>query len=84
MKSEIYDALAALNRGADMQLESLAILETQGILKPDYVEYRKQIIEEARSVLNYSICNVLGTSEAKESFRLEQVRMATEARLKES
>lgn len=84
MKSGIYNALAALNRGAEMQLESLTILQAEGALTPDYVEYRKQIIEETQSGINYSICTALQTSEAEDSYRFQKLRLETEARLKSS
>lgn len=84
MKSEIYNALAALNRGAELQLESLTILEAEGKLPPDYVEYQRQIIEETRAGINRSICSALQTSEAEDSYRLQQLRLKTEARLKSS
>lgn len=84
MKSEIYNALAALNRGAELQLESLTILEGEGKLASEYVEHQKQIIEETRCGINRGICNALQTSEAEDSYRFQQLRLETEARLKES
>jgi len=38
MKSEIYNALATINRGFDVALESLTILEQAGVLSNDYVQ----------------------------------------------
>jgi hypothetical protein len=82
MKSEIYNALAAINRGADLQLDSLAILQTEGKLPPDYVEYQRQIIEETRSGINSRIHDVLGANEDEDWHRFEQLRLGTEARLR--
>jgi hypothetical protein len=80
MKSEIYNALSAINRGADLQLESLAVLQTEGKLPSDYVEYQRQIIEETRSGINSRIHNVLGANEDEDWHRFEQLRLETEAR----
>jgi len=43
MKSEIYNALATINRGFDVALESLTILEQEGVLSNDYVTAAERI-----------------------------------------
>ena len=42
MKAEIYNALATLNRGFDFALESLAILEQEGVITVEYVQQQTE------------------------------------------
>lgn len=73
-KSEIYNALAALNRGVDVTLESLTIWREKGVLPADYVEEQNAMIEELRAGINHRMHNSLATTEAEDWRKFEQVR----------
>lgn len=81
MKAEIYNALADLNRGADLHLASLAKLQAEGVLPADYVDRQHTIIEETRAGNNSRIHDVLGTSEVEEWAKLGKMRLEDEERL---
>jgi len=49
MKSEIYNALAGLNRGFDAALESLKALQQEGVVAIEYVQAQTEMIEEIRA-----------------------------------
>ena len=83
MKMEIYNALAAINRGFDVTLESLTILKTEGVLTDDYVQQRTEIIEEIRAGLNHMILDKLQSREAKDWSLFGKMRIETELRLKQ-
>ena len=84
MKTQIYDALAAFNRGFDASLESLTVLQQQGLVTPEYVEYQTILAQELRAGINHRILNVLKTTEMEDWTHFAKARIETEARLKES
>ena len=84
MKAQIYDALAALNRGFDAALESLKILQSEGVVDVDYFQQKTDVAEELRAGLNNLILNKLGIRERDDLDHYGKMRSATEARLKES
>ena len=57
MKSEIYNALATLNRGFDAALESLTVLQQEGVITGDYLQQKTEVAEEMRAGLNHLILN---------------------------
>ena len=82
MKSEIYNALAAINRGFDVMLESLTILETEGLLSADYLQQQREIAEEVRAGLNHTVLGKMLVREEDDWAHFGKMRVATEARLK--
>lgn len=84
MKAEIYNALAALNRGFDMAGESLTILQQEGIITADYVQQQTEIAEEIRANINTLILNRLQIRESDDRDHFAMMRSATEARLRSS
>ena len=82
MKSEIYSALANLNRSFDVVLESLNILREQGVVSVDYVQRQTEIIEEVRSGLNGMILDRLGGREREDRQHYAKMRTTTETRLR--
>ena len=82
MKSEIYSALANLNRSFDVVLESLNILREQGVVSVDYVQRQTEIIEEVRSGLNGIILDRLGGREREDRQHYAKMRTTTETRLR--
>ena len=81
MKSEIYNALATLNRGFDAALESLTILQQEGVITPDYLQQKTEVAEEMRAGLNHLILNKLGIRERDDLDHYGKLRLTTEARL---
>jgi len=84
MKAGIYDALAALNRGFDMTLESLKVLQQEGVVTSEYVQQQMEITEENRAGINALILNRLETRERDDCDHFGKMRVTTEARLKSS
>lgn len=82
MKTEIYNALASLNRSFDVVLESLKTLREQGLLSLEYVQKKTEVVEEVRSGLNTMILNELHQREVEDRQHYAQMRRATEAQLK--
>jgi len=83
MKAEIYNALAALNRGFEVVLESLTILQNEGVLTADYVQDQTPFVEELRAGLNHLIIEKLETREAKDWGHFGRMKQTIEARMKE-
>ena len=84
MKSEIYHALATLNRGFDAALESATILQQEGVVTAGYVQQKTEIAEEMRAGLNHLILNKLGIRERDDLDHYSKMRITTEARLQSS
>ena len=84
MKTEIYDALAGLNRGFEMVLESLKMLKEQGVVNDEYVQREREITEELRADINALLLNKLQTRESDDRDHFAKMRANTEARLKSS
>jgi len=84
MKSEIYHALATLNRGFDAALESVTILQQEGVVTAGYVQQKTEIAEEMRAGLNHLILNKLGIRERDDLDHYGKMRITTEARLQSS
>jgi hypothetical protein len=82
MKAEIYNAIAALNRGFDMTIESLKILQEEGIVDAEYVQYKTEISEEVRAGINQMILSNLESREEEDRNHFGKMRLNTEARLK--
>ena len=83
MKSEIYNALAAINRGFDVTLESLTILKAEGVLTAEYVQQQTEVAEELRAGLNHMILDKLQSREREDWARFGKMRLTTEATLKQ-
>jgi len=84
MKSEIYNALATLNRGFDAALESLTVLQQEGVITAEYVQQQMEITEEVRAGINQVLLNRLETRERDDREHYGQMRTTTESRLKSS
>jgi hypothetical protein len=55
MKSEIYNAIAALSRGFDMALESLKILHEQGVISEEFASDNSVRINNLWADINYMV-----------------------------
>ena len=55
MKAEAYNALACLNRSFDVALESMNVLQQEGVLSEDFVQDQTIVAEELRAVINFMI-----------------------------
>jgi len=84
MKAGIYDALATINRSFDVTLESLAILQNEGVLTAEYVQQQREVTEEIRAGINSLVLNKLETRERDDRDHFGKMRSATESRLKSS
>ncbi len=82
MKSEIYNTLAALNRGADLILESLAILKQEGLWDQDYVLRQTEILEHQRSGINRLAHNILQGRETESEYDFGRMAERTARKLK--
>ena len=80
MKSEIYNALAALNRGFDLALESLTICREKGVLPADYVEEQTVMAEELKAGVNHRLHDKLGTAELGDWTQFGKMRITIEER----
>ena len=83
MKSEVYNAIAALNRSFDVVLESLTILQQESVVPADYVQRKCEITEEVRADINALLMNRLESREKEDRDHCSKMRTATEAGLKE-
>ena len=84
MKDEIYNALAGLNRGFGVILESLKALQEQGVVTQEYFQQKREVAEEFRAGINTLLLNRLEAREKEDLDHFGKMRIATEARLKES
>ena len=84
MKAEIYNVLAALNRGFDLVAESLAILREKKILTTQYAQGQEVAAEELRAGINRKTVEKLNEPEMEDWARLGKMRSAIEAKMKES
>jgi hypothetical protein len=83
MKSEIYNALASLNRSFDVIRESIVILQQEGVVSTAYLQQQAEITEEVRAGINSVIHNKLQTRELEDREHYAKMRSATEIRLTE-
>jgi len=84
MKDEIYNALAELNRGFGMVLESLKVMKEEGVINEEYVQRKREIAEEFRADINALLLNRLETRERDDRDHFGKMRANTEMRLKSS
>lgn len=82
MKSEIYNAFAAFNRGIDTALESLTILHQEGVWSEDYAQQQREIFEQHRASVNRFAHNKLQFRETEDEDHYSKMREATEKRLR--
>lgn len=78
MKTELYNALASLNRGFDVALESIKVLQEEGVLNAHHVEIRVVLIEKLRAEINQVILNQLQTRENHDQEHFENMQAAGE------
>lgn len=84
MKSKLYNALATLNQGFDVAMESLMALKAGGVLAGEYVQQQTEIAEELRAGINHMILDKLERREAEDWAHYGQMRLASEMQLKSS
>jgi hypothetical protein len=84
MKAETYNALAAINRGFDVTLESLTILQQNDVLSADYVQQQTEMVEEVRAGMNHMILSKLEAREETDWACWGKLRLETEGRLREA
>lgn len=80
MKSGIYNAHAGLNWGFDMALESLRLLQGQGVLGVQFVHDHAIMVEELKAGINRKIHEVLNDTELEDWTRFGKLRLEIEAR----
>lgn len=80
MKSEIYNAHSGLNWGFDMALESLRLLQEQGVLTVQFVHDHTIMVEELKAGINRKIHEKLNATELEDWARLGKLRLGIEAR----
>ena len=78
MKAEIYNALASLNRGFDVVLESLKVLQEEGVLTADYVQDNSVFVEELRAGINHMIVEKLAYRETDDWAHFGKMRITIE------
>lgn len=83
MKSEIYNALASLNRGFDLTLESLKVLHEQGVVSEEFVSDSDVRINELWAGINYLIVNRLNGREIEDRDHFGKMLETIQKRLKE-
>jgi len=83
MKAESYNALASLNRGFDVVLESLKILQEEGVLSAEFVHDQTIMTEELRAVHNYMIAQKFTSREAEDCDHFGKMRVTIEAKGKQ-
>ncbi len=82
MKSEIYNALASLNRGFDVILESLKILQEEGVITAEYASEQNVLIQEMWSGINHMVVNKLHDRERGDRQHFSRMRQQIEERRK--
>jgi hypothetical protein len=65
-RSEAYLSLYAMNEGFDRISECLQLLESRGIILPQYAQSRILLTEEYRAELNHILTGLLKDWELKE------------------
>jgi hypothetical protein len=83
MKSEIYNALAVMNRGCGMVLESIEALQKQGLWNADYVQQQREILEQHRAGMNRLAHNKLQARETEDEDYYSKMRQTTERLLRD-
>lgn len=78
MKAEIYNALASLNHGFDVVLESLKVLQEEGVLTADYLQDNSVFVEELRAGINHMIVEKLAARETEDWAHFGKMRIAIE------
>jgi len=82
MKSEIYNALASINRGFDVTIESLKILHEQGVISEEYASDQSVFIQELWAGINYMIVHKMSARETEDREHFGKMRETVEARLR--
>jgi hypothetical protein len=76
MKSEIYNAIASINRSFDVTLESLTILKNEGVVNADYVQQQTEITQEIRAAINQLVLSNLEEREDEDRDHWGKMRIA--------
>jgi len=84
MKTEVYSALASMNRSFEIVLESLKILHENGVLSEEFTHDQSLMTQERCAVINYMIVQRLTTRETEDVDHFGKMRSAIEARIKKS
>lgn len=84
MKSEIYNALAAINQATEQIAENLEKLRDAEVLTPHFAELRILAAQENCAETNVSIVHKLTVLEEQDATRIQKERIEKESRLKES
>ena len=80
MKAEIYNAPAGLNRGFDVVLESLKVLQENGVVTAEFVSDNNTIIQELWSGINWTIVHKLNAREIEDRDHFGKMRSNIEER----
>jgi hypothetical protein len=76
MKSEIYNAIASINRSFDVTLESLTILKNEGVVNADYVQQQTEITQEIRAAIDQLVLSNLEEREDEDRDHWGKMRIA--------
>jgi hypothetical protein len=82
MKSEIYNALASLNRAFDVTLESLKVLHEQGVISEEYASDQSIFVQELWASINFMVVHKLNARETEDREHYGKMRETVEARLR--
>ena len=74
MKAEAYNALACLNRSFDVVLESMNVLQQEGVLSADFVQDQTIVAEELRAVINFMIVQKFTRRESEDCDHFGKMR----------
>lgn len=80
MKSESYNALASLNRGFDVVLESLKVLHEEGVVNEEFVSDHSTILKELWSGINWMILHKLNARENEDRDHYGKMRSKIDER----
>ena len=81
MKSEIYNALAAINQATEQIAGNIRKLRAEGVLTPHYAELRILAARQNCAEVSGSAVNHLAKPEMDNAARLEKERIAKETKL---
>ena len=80
MKAEAYNALACLNRSFEVALESMNVLQQEGVLSADFVQDQTIVTEELRAVINFMIAQRFTSREREDCEHFGKMRENIEKR----
>lgn len=80
-KTEIYKALADLNRGFEMVVEALKVMLHNDVISEEFFEEQAEKVEELRFTISTTILQEMRQREAADLERLTRQRKALEEKI---